>query len=150
MRIQITAVVIGFLIVSLLWSGHVGIQAQASGSFQVIVHPSNPLRSIDKTELGQLFLKKKTKWSYGTVAKPVDQKLSSAVRQAFSKAVLNKPVSAVNAYWQQRIFSGRDVPPPQKSSDAAVVHYVSFNRGAVGYVSANATIGKTRVIAVVD
>ena len=45
------------------------------------------------------------------------------------------------AYWQKMIFSGREVPPPEKTSSAEVVAYVRANRGAIGYVAADAALG---------
>jgi len=50
-------------------------------------------------------------------------------------------VEAVRRYWQQCIFSGRSVPPPELDSDEAIVRYVAKYRGAVGYVSADAKLG---------
>jgi hypothetical protein len=57
-------------------------------------------------------------------------------------------VAAVKAYWQQRIFSGRGVPPPALDSDQAVLEYVASHPGAVGYVSGAAAVGSTKVMSV--
>jgi len=54
----------------------------------------------------------------------------------------------VRSYWQQRIFSGRGVPPPEVDSDADVVRFVLKYRGSVGYVSGRAEIGKAKVLTV--
>ena len=70
------------------------------------------------------------------------------MRGSFSKAIHGKSVSAVKAYWQQRVFSGRDVPPLEKDSDASVVNYVRNNPGAIGYVSENADVRGVRVIVI--
>ncbi len=79
---------------------------------------------------------------------PVDQRANSSVRQTFSEAVLRRSVSAVKRYWQQRIFSGRDLPPLEVDSDEAVVAYVLKHRGAIGYVSGGAKIDRTKVVSV--
>jgi hypothetical protein len=65
------------------------------------------------------------------------------VRKRFSEAVLKRSVGAVRSYWQQRIFSGRDVPPPEVDSDEAVMAYVARYPGAIGYVS-----GTTKLVGV--
>jgi len=39
--------------------------------------------------------------------------MNDRIRVAFSKSVHGKSVGAVRAFWQQQIFSGRDVPPPE-------------------------------------
>ena len=43
--------------------------------------------------------------------------------------------AAIVAFWQQQIFSGRDVPPAEKASEKDVIAYVKDHEGAVGYVS---------------
>jgi hypothetical protein len=61
---------------------------------------------------------------------------------------LKRTVAAVRSYWQQRIFSGRDVPPPELDSDASVIAYVERTPGAVGYVSGDAKLGSSRELQV--
>jgi hypothetical protein len=112
-----------------------------SATFRVIVHASTGAGSLPRAELARLFLKKASTWPDGKAAIPVDQAESSAVRRAFSKAVLERDVSAVRAYWQQQIFSGRGVPPLERASDAEVLAYVRTHPGAIGYVSSGADLG---------
>jgi ABC-type phosphate transport system substrate-binding protein len=121
-----------------------------SGGFQVVVHPSNPLTEVKRSHLAQLFFKKSTQWESGTPALPVDLAGDTPVRAAFCDAVLKRSLPAVRAYWQQRIFSGRDVPPPEKPSDAEVLAYVRAHPGAVGYVAAGTAPPGVKVLTVVD
>lgn len=117
-------------------------------TFRLIVHPSNALRAAPAEWLSDVFLKKVTRWPEGEVARPVDQKPSSALRRAFSERVLRRSVGAVRSYWQQRIFSGRDVPPPELDSDDAVVAFVAKYPGAIGYVSVAAKLAGVRELSV--
>ncbi len=112
-----------------------------SAAYRVVVHASNAASTLPRAELARLFLKKTSAWPDGRTAQPVDQGENAPARRLFSKAVLDRDVPAVRAYWQQQIFSGRGVPPPEKSSDADVLAYVRANPGAVGYVSAGAELG---------
>jgi ABC-type phosphate transport system substrate-binding protein len=118
--------------------------ADAMPPFLIIVHADNPVTTLDRKTLSDTFLKKKTRWPGGDVIHPVDQIAAADVRTRFSAKVLERTVSAVRAYWQQRIFSGRDVPPPELVSDEEVVKYVLGRTGAVGYVSASADIKGAR------
>jgi len=114
----------------------------SAADFKVIVNSSNSSAKISKTDLNAIFLKKMAKWSDGVPAAPVNQSKKSPVRDSFTTTVHGKSVAAVDSYWQQQIFSGRDVPPPEKSSDADVVAFVKANPGAIGYVTnAAATAG---------
>ncbi len=122
--------------------------AGAEATYRVIVHPSNPATAIDRKFLEDAFLKKVSRWSNDTAIRPADLPPSSAVRGRFTRDVLARSVAAVRAYWHQRIFSGRGVPPPELLSDERVVAYVLEHEGAIGYVSASAAIASDRVIRV--
>ncbi len=112
-------------------------------AFRLIVHPTNPLRAAERTLIADAFLKKATRWPAGEMMRPVDLRADSGVRRRFSESVLKRSVGAVRSYWQQRIFSGRDVPPPELESEDVVVAYVAKYPGAVGYVS-----GGTKLVGV--
>ncbi|MFT3836903.1 MAG: hypothetical protein QM723_07895 [Myxococcaceae bacterium] len=121
--------------------------ASADEGCKVIVNSGNPLASIDREKLSRIFLKKQSHWDSGEAANPVDQ-ADGAAREAFSRTVLDKTPGAVKSYWQQLIFSGRDVPPPQKQSDLEVVEFVKNHPGAVGYVSASAPADGVKILKV--
>jgi ABC-type phosphate transport system substrate-binding protein len=123
-------------------------ESQATPVYQVIVNPSNPLAALDRSFLDAAFLKKISHWPNDEMIRPVDLGAGSPTRRAFSEFVLRRSVDAVKGYWQQRIFSGRDVPPPELDTDEEVVRYVLKYGGAVGYVSGNANVGSARVVTV--
>lgn len=120
--------------------GRVAAEEAPRAAFQVIVHPDNPLTVADRKLLADAFLKKVSRWPDDTPLRPVDLRPRLPARGAFSAAVLKRSTAAVKAYWQQRIFSGRGVPPPELAAEADVVSYVLANRGAVGYVSGDAPV----------
>jgi ABC-type phosphate transport system substrate-binding protein len=123
-------------------------QAEAVSDFRVIVHPENPATSFTREFLTDAFLKRTTRWGDGEMLRPVDQRSTAPARLKFSEAVLRRSVAAVKNYWQQRIFSGRDLPPPELDSDDAVVGYVMSHRGALGYVSGAAKLDKAKPVTV--
>ncbi|WP_291162816.1 substrate-binding domain-containing protein [Gemmatimonas sp. UBA7669] len=118
----------------------------AAQDVKVIVNSANSTADLSGDVVTKLFLKQTTKFPNGTAAQPVDQAKGSSVRAAFSKSVLGRGVAAVESYWQQQIFSGKDVPPPTKASDDEVVAYVKANAGAIGYVSAGASTAGVKVV----
>jgi ABC-type phosphate transport system substrate-binding protein len=120
----------------------------AEPELRVVVNDAIPVSSLSREELSALFLKKTTSWPEGTLVLPVDQFEGSQARDAFNRDIHHKSGSAVRAYWQQRIFSGRDVPPPEKDSDAAVVAFVQRNRGAIGYVTSGAAVSGVKLVEV--
>ena len=116
--------------------------------YKVIANNSVPVGSLSRKAASDLFLKKTIKWVGGGPAVAADQLESSSVRQAFSKAVHGKTAAAVKSYWNQQIFSGRDVPPVEKRSDAEVLAFVRSTPGAIGYVSETAGTDGVRVLTV--
>ena len=120
--------------------------ARAQG-YVVIVNGGNAVKTLSREQLTNIFLKKMLRWDGGATIAPVDQDKSSKVRESFTKAVHGRSVSAVDSYWQQQIFAGKDVPPPEKDSDADVIAYVTANANAIGYVSAGAAVpGDVKVV----
>jgi ABC-type phosphate transport system substrate-binding protein len=121
--------------------------AETAG-FRVIVNSENPVSTANGNFVADAFLKKVNEWSDGLGLEPVDQKTNSETRRAFSLAVLGRSVAAVRTYWQQRVFSGRGVPPPELDGDVEVVRYVGAHRGAIGYVSEAANLDGVKVLTI--
>jgi ABC-type phosphate transport system substrate-binding protein len=110
--------------------------------FAVIVNVANPVSTLSKDEVAKLFLKKTIAWKSGASASPVELPATAKVRESFAREVLNKSVAQVRSYWQQQIFSGRDVPPPEKPTEDDVLAFVRANPNAIGYVSRTANMGR--------
>lgn len=121
-------------------------RAEAPPELRIIVHPDNPSGGLEREFLSDVYLKRTTRWGDGETIRPVDQRADSAVRHSFSEHVLQRSVAAVKRYWQQRIFSGRDLPPPELESDEAVIEYVVKHHGAIGYVSGGAKLGRAKSV----
>jgi ABC-type phosphate transport system substrate-binding protein len=113
----------------------------ASEFYVVIVHQENPVTALPAAEVSRIFLKRSDRWPDGELILPVDLPQGSPVRESFSKEVHDRSTTAIRAYWQQLIFSGRGLPPPEKAAGADVVEYVRAHRGGIGYVSVRTPLG---------
>jgi ABC-type phosphate transport system substrate-binding protein len=122
--------------------------ARDAGGYRVIVNPKNPIREVDRAFLARAFLRRTRQWDDDVPIRPVDLPADSRARRRFSEEILGRSVTAVRGYWQQAIFSGRDVPPPELASDEAVVAYVARYAGAVGYVSSDTDLTGVKAIGV--
>lgn len=125
-----------------------GATAQQAPDFRVVVHPDSPVDAISVDELSKMLLKRSTRWNDDTPVRAVDQPGNAPVREAFSQAVHGRSAKAIVAHWQQQIFSGRAVPPPELASDELVIGYVSTHPGAVGYVSPGTDVREVKVLEV--
>ena len=136
------------VVLALSAGGMTAAVAQSSAGYRVVTHPNNSAQSVERNWLTDAFLKKTTRWPSDEPIYPVDQGADAAVRQRFSESVLRRSVFAVRSYWQQLIFAGRGLPPPELESDEAVLRYVQSRPGAIGYVSDRAQIGNAKVLSV--
>lgn len=136
------------LSVAVLAVAGVALASDAEVRFHLVVHPENAVGSVDRQFLADVFLKKAIRWPDGEAIEPVDLRFGAPVRESFSRRVLRRSAAAIRSYWQQRIFTGRGVPPPELESDEAVLRYVRTHRGGVGYVSEAAAVTSANVISV--
>lgn len=117
-------------------------------SWRIVVHPQLAIGGLDRRELTDIFLKKKTRWPNGQAIHVVDLAADSPTRARFTEDVMGRSVGAVKSYWQQIIFAGRGLPPPELASDEAVIGWVLRHAGGIGYISGAAGHGPTRVVPV--
>ncbi len=102
--------------------------------FKIIVNASNPVSSMTKSQVSNLFLKKVVEWEDGLKVIPVDLVERLSVREKFTHEIHGREITAVNAYWMKQKFSGRNWPPLEKASYEEVLKYVKENIGAIGYI----------------
>jgi ABC-type phosphate transport system substrate-binding protein len=119
--------------------------------FVVIVNDSNPVDELRAEQLSKIFMKRVVTWIGGNQIMPVDQLAESQVRRDFSESIHGKPPAPIVAYWQQQIFSGRSIPPPERRTDEEVIEYVQENQSAIGYVSSQVKlVTGIKVISVIE
>jgi ABC-type phosphate transport system substrate-binding protein len=140
-RIIIVAIALVALVLSIASAADNG-----SSRFKIIVHPDNRVDSLSRDFLRNAYLKKSTTWSHGGTIRPVDLSSKLPVRDQFTHEVIRKTPAQLKTYWNQQIFSGKGVPPPEVESAAAAIAYVLANPGAVGYLPADADPGKAKVV----
>ena len=136
----------GFLIVLIILLMIGSLFSQSPISYKVIVNQDNPVSQLTKDKVSKLLLKKTTKWENGDKVEPIDLKTDSNIRKSLSKTVHGKSVSAIKAYWQKKIFSGKGIPPAEKKNDADVISYVKAKSGGIGYVSLNTNTNGVKVV----
>jgi ABC-type phosphate transport system substrate-binding protein len=121
--------------------------ASTEESYKVIVHPENPVTTVDREFLRDAYLKRAVDWGHGATVRPIDLSRPSSVRDRFTHEVLKKSSSQLKNYWNQQIFSGKGVPPPAVSPER-VIEYVLENPGAVGYLPSDVDPGNAKVVPV--
>jgi ABC-type phosphate transport system substrate-binding protein len=106
----------------------------------VVVSAASSIPTLTKVQVSDIFLKKLVKWNRQTLV-PVDRERTAKVRELFSTAVHGRSTETIVAYWNIQIFSGREIPPDTRASDAAVLAFVRVNPNAIGYVTPGTPLG---------
>jgi ABC-type phosphate transport system substrate-binding protein len=122
--------------------------AAATDAYKIVVHPDNPVAAVDRAFLREIYLRKATDWTGDGPIRPIDLARRFSVRERFAQEVLKKTPAQLKIYWNQQIFSGKGVPPPEADSTAAAVAYVLANPGAIAYLPVGADPGKAKLIKV--
>lgn len=109
-------------------------------AYKIIVNAANPTLTVKRDVVAQLFMSRKVTWAHGPAGDPVDQSMTSPIRDAFSREILGMPLPAVQNYWRKRMFETREFPPLVKGDDAEVIGYVAKSPGGVGYIGASTEV----------
>lgn len=112
--------------------------AYANSEYVVVCNASNPITSISKVDLMNIFLGKKVTWDDGKKITFITLKEGESHKQFLRNHVKKNPQQFKN-YWKKMLFTGKGVIPKAFSDDEGVLDFVSKNEAAIGYISKEAT-----------
>ncbi len=111
----------------------------------VVVHPGNPLTSLELSNIKRLFLGKTTKFSNGEKAVPFE---NSSQKTIFHHQITGKEVAQLKAYWARRVFSGKGFPPKEIQDSGRVKTLIANDPTSIGYIDSAAVDPTVKVIMV--
>jgi len=112
----------------------------ANGSIKADMISTNEVKSVFLEEYGSL---------NGIHVEPVLEK-DGPVHEAFLHEYLGGTDDDLQSYYRALVFSGRGSMPKQLDSDAEVLAYVARTRGAIGYVSSEASTEGVKTLVIVN
>lgn len=118
-----------------------------AASLAVIVHPSSGVDSLSREQASHLFLGRIKHLPSGTLAVVLD---TTSLRADFYRALVNREMNEINAYWARLKFSGRTQPPEQIEDADAVLRRVASERGTIGYIDAARVDRRVRVVLLLE
>ena len=123
--------------------------ATAAADVVVAVSPHNPLTSMTRRQVEDIFLGKSQRFPDGRSAVPLDQAAGSAAQaQFYHQFVSDKRVTEIKAYWAKMIFTGRGQPPAAVGDDAQLKQALAANPNAIGYLDRQAVDDSVKVLSV--
>lgn len=110
------------------------VNAQAEVAVIVSHDNNNTYTDVDMELVGRIFLGQTANFPDGAVAKPVNLKQGSSVREEFNKSFLGKSENQLSAYWAKLRFSGKAKLPKEVSSAKEMKTLIANNPNLIGYI----------------
>ncbi len=140
---MINASRIGLIIIGLSLSmGATG----AVADVVAVVSAKNPVTTLSKNQIVDIFLGKANRFPDGREAVPIDQNQGSAARREFYFKFADKSPAQIKAFWSKIIFTGRGQPPPELSNGIEVKKFIAKHPDAIGYIEQNQVDDSVKVI----
>jgi ABC-type phosphate transport system substrate-binding protein len=111
-----------------------------------VVSSKNPLASLTKAQVADIFLGKTARFPDGTLAVPIDQEEGSAARDEFYATFTGKSPAQIKSHWTKIIFTGRGQPPLAASNSAEVRRLLAENPRAISYIERSAVDSSVKVL----
>lgn len=134
---------VGFVVIGLVLSLSV---AEAAADVVVAVSAKNPVATLSKNQVVDIFLGKASRFPDGSQAVPIDQVEGSAARDEFYLKFAGKSPAQLKAHWSKIIFTGRGQPPKEVASSAEVKKLIVDNPNAIGYIEQGMVDGSVKVL----
>ena len=100
----------------------------------VVVSKQNPIDSLSKNQIIDIYMGRYNTFPDGILAKPLDRTANSSEKQQFYHALVNKSEAKINAYWARLLFSGRASPPRRFDSNDEMLSELKRSHQTIGYV----------------
>jgi len=116
-----------------------------AADYAVIVGKGNPISSLSKNDLKQIFLGKKRSWPDGTKVTLYSMD-DYEITSAFTTSVMNKSAQQFSTFWKKALFTGTGRPPVQVTNDAEMIQKLASDPGGIGYISKAAADDTVKII----
>jgi len=118
----------------------------AAAEVIVVVSATNPVTTLSKNQVVDIFLGKVSRFPGGSQAEPIDQVEGSAAREEFYLKFAGKSPAQLKAHWSKIIFTGRGQPPQETSNDIEVKKFITKVPNAIGYIERKQVDGSVKVL----
>lgn len=142
----------GALVLALVLAGRLASAEEpkpASSRWAVIVHPDNPVRRMDASELERIYRRRMRYWPDGGAILPLNLPSGEPLRTSFTEAILHDSDEALATFWNREYFQGT-APPVVLRSSRAVRAYVATTPTAIGYVDRTELDASVAEVEIVD
>jgi ABC-type phosphate transport system substrate-binding protein len=118
----------------------------AAADVVAVVSSENPVTTLSRHQVVDIFLGKSLRFPNGKPALPVDQAEGSMVRDEFYREYSGQSPAQIKAYWAKIIFTGRGQPPPDVANGLQVKKFIAQHPNAIGYIEDDLVDRSVRVV----
>lgn len=122
---------------------NVSVLAYANEELIVVTHKENPVDTMNRSQIIDLFMGKYVAYPDGRKALPLDNNL---LKSDFYNKLVGLSVARVNAYWSRIQFTGRARPPQEQDNNQSIVEYIKENENAIGYIPKSQLTDELKVV----
>jgi ABC-type phosphate transport system substrate-binding protein len=134
---------IGFIIFGLLLGfGSAG----ASAEVVAVVAAGNPVSTLSKSQVADIFMGRTLLFPNGRKVIPIDQAEGSSAREMFYLNFASKTPAQIKAFWSKIIFTGQGQPPPEVSNGIEVKNFIAKHPLAIGYIEQKLVDDSVKVV----
>ncbi|MCM2972616.1 hypothetical protein [Larsenimonas suaedae] len=117
--------------------------AIASANLVVVVSNDSQVQSLTYDDVVNIFMGRLSTLPGGEPVVPVDY---MPLRASFYKALVNRELADINAWWARLVFSGRGSPPRKSDGFDETIELISHNPGVLGYLDKSRVDPRVRVV----
>lgn len=119
----------------------------AQADIAVIVHPDNPLATLDESEVRRIYMGRMHMFPASEQSiETVDHPESAPLFAEFYQAIAHLTPAKLKRQRASYLFSGKGRLPVVKDDDTAVRAYVAGTRSAIGYVDSALVDATVKVV----
>lgn len=122
--------------------------SNAGADVVVVVSAQNPVETLSRAELTDIYLGRMNRFPNGTPVTPIDQREGTPTHSEFYRRYLGQAPAQIKAHWSKLIFTGRGQPPKAVSSDDTAADIVAESPHAIGYLAPDFVDDRLRVVAI--
>lgn len=100
----------------------------------VVVSRLNPVQSLTRSQVEDIFLGRTQQFPDGQRAVPIDQAERSDTRERFNLEILDRTSAQVRAHWSRILFTGRGRPPRSVVSSQEVLRVLATEAQGISYM----------------
>lgn len=120
--------------------------AFCSEQLVVVVNADNPVNTLTKSEVIDIFMGKYLAYPNGDLASPIELNDDNLLKENFYQNLIGRSVASVNAYWARLKFTGRKRKASVLASEEEVIGQLNETKFAIGYIRESKLTDNLKVV----